>query len=474
MTTEQLERSQYLRPAALSLLVTAAVFLFGLFWIQTYQESNEQKEQSRYAALVSAKAEAIERRLTETLMATRMLEVQIRIHKGNRDGFENYAKEILFTVPGVSNIQLAPDGVITDIYPLAGNEKAIGHDILKDDRRRDEARKAVSTHKMTLAGPFSLVQGGVAVIGRQPVFIPDGDTERFWGFASALIHLDSLLDVADFIELENQGYAYELTYSEIGTNKVKTISRSNDSLGELWYQEEIQVPNNIWILRIGRSIGQEDTHSFMMQMLLGLLTIATFAISFHLFRQPEYLRLQIKTLSRKVNRQQATDPLTELPNRQQFFDQIQAFHSQLPNQTTPSALMFIDLDNFKVINDELGHKTGDQILCQVAQRLKAMTRETDLSARIGGDEFAILLKELKNRDEAAYVADKILQSLSVAIPELDNRKVSVSIGVLMIDQDGVPLGKLFRRTDLALQQAKMGGKNCYSFYQPKPTSKVSA
>jgi len=115
---------------------------------------------------------------------------------------------------GVSNLQLAPGGVITHIYPLAGNEAAIGQDILKDDKRRNDAIQAVEDRELTLAGPFELLQGGTAVIGRNPVYLSQSDgTERLWGFTSALILMEDLLgnQGPDSLSSENTTMSFRIS-----------------------------------------------------------------------------------------------------------------------------------------------------------------------------------------------------------------------------------------------------------------------
>ena len=107
---------------------------------------------------------------------------------GEIQNFDALADNIIANYGGISSLQLAPQGIVTQIYPLEGNEKAIGHNLLKDPARRTEALKTIQSRKLTLAGPFELIQGGKAVIGRLPVFSADKDgTDNFWGFTIVLI-----------------------------------------------------------------------------------------------------------------------------------------------------------------------------------------------------------------------------------------------------------------------------------------------
>ncbi len=469
MTVEKLSRTQTLRVSLLAFVLACAVFFIGLFWVELHNEADDLREDLQLTALVTSKSQAIEQHLAMTLMATRMLEVQIRLNQGSRIGFNQYAPEILATTPGVNNIQLAPNGIITDIYPLAGNERAIGHNILKDDRRRDEARKAISTRKTTLAGPFELVQGGIAVIGRQPVFVQDGRQETFWGFASALIHLEELLKVAKFQELESQGYAYELSYNEIGTNKVKVIEQSEAQLGDFWHQENIQVPNGFWTLKIGFS-EHFSPHNFTLSLtLLALAAIATFIFGVYLLKQPEYLRMQIRKLKKQIGQQSLKDPLTKLINRQGLASELEQMRKEMDQKPSLAALLTLNLDNFRVINEHLGSGKGDEFLNSVAKRITSLTRESDVAARIGGDEFAVLIRNIGSQDDAAMVADKLLTNISLPIAGIsDLYPVTASIGITLIHPGDSGPNQALHKADQAMRLAKQNGKGRHYFAQTSP------
>lgn len=462
---QTLPRKQALRSYLVASIITAIVFLSGLFWIKLHNETDLLNETLQLKALVTNKSQAIEQHLATTLMATRMLEIQIRLHEGSRDDFNRYAPEILATTPGVSNIQLAPRGVITDIYPIAGNERAIGHDILKDDRRREEARKAVSTRKTTLAGPFELIQGGIAVIGRQPVFVQDGRQEIFWGFASALIHLEKLLSVAKLHELESQGIAYELSYKEVGTQKVKVIEKSAASLSSSWHQEQIAIPNGFWTLKVSRTDSATDHHTKLAMGLLALVSLALFFLCMHLLKQPELLRLRIEELQKRLSATSQQDMLTGLANRQGLVQQIDQLQKEYAQKPASAALILLDLDNFSRINKTFGYKKGDEILVEFANSLSSLTRETDTTARIGGDEFAILIRDISSQNDAALLTEKLLHRISQLSPDdSEQEALSASVGISLISQESLDSNKIYQNASLALQQAKLNGKNRYTFY----------
>jgi diguanylate cyclase (GGDEF)-like protein/PAS domain S-box-containing protein len=159
------------------------------------------------------------------------------------------------------------------------------------------------------------------------------------------------------------------------------------------------------------------------------------------------------------------DILTDLPNRMLFKDRLGLAVIQAKRKLTELAVMFIDLDRFKLVNDTLGHVKGDELLQQVAIRLKECLRRGDTLARQGGDEFTIVLPELRDRQDAKAIADKFLESLHQPF-DLDGHEVhiSASIGIAIYPGDGETIDELLRHADIAMYQVKALGKNGHSFY----------
>ncbi|MGZ9044704.1 MAG: putative bifunctional diguanylate cyclase/phosphodiesterase [Telluria sp.] len=159
------------------------------------------------------------------------------------------------------------------------------------------------------------------------------------------------------------------------------------------------------------------------------------------------------------------DILTDLPNRMLFKDRLGLAVIQAKRKLTELAVMFIDLDRFKLVNDTLGHVKGDELLQQAALRLKDCLRRGDTLARQGGDEFTIVLPELRDREDAKIIADKFLECLQKPF-DLDGHEVhiSASIGIAIYPGDGESIDELLRHADIAMYQVKALGKNGHSFY----------
>ncbi len=156
------------------------------------------------------------------------------------------------------------------------------------------------------------------------------------------------------------------------------------------------------------------------------------------------------------------DVLTHLPNRKLFADRLTQSISRARRSSKPLAVMFVDLDHFKSINDTLGHEAGDELLQEMALRLRANVRDDDTVARLGGDEFTIILAELRQPEDAVSVAEKIInaveQPLTIAGTSVE---VSASIGIALFPEDGSDAESLLRNADSAMYRAKEAGRNTY-------------
>ena len=172
-----------------------------------------------------------------------------------------------------------------------------------------------------------------------------------------------------------------------------------------------------------------------------------------------------KQTQSKLNILAHYDLLTNLPNRALFQDTLTKKISKAKRNKTRFALMFIDLDNFKMINDTLGHDYGDLLLIEVAKRLTGILREEDLVSRLGGDEFTVILDDIKDTAYPSIVAQKIIDSLSQPIKLKDEvGYIGASVGIAIFPDDAESKEDLIKNADMAMYSAKQGGKNVYRYF----------
>jgi diguanylate cyclase (GGDEF)-like protein len=167
------------------------------------------------------------------------------------------------------------------------------------------------------------------------------------------------------------------------------------------------------------------------------------------------------------------DPLTGLSNRAQFVERLKLTLDMAKRNHQQSALMLLDLDRFKLVNDTLGHQLGDELLIQVARRLKQCVREVDTVSRLGGDEFTVILGTIQSSENAASVATKILVALNAPFV-LSEREVfvSVSIGITVFPVDGDSVNLLIKNADTAMYHAKESGRNNYQYFSDTMNKKM--
>jgi diguanylate cyclase (GGDEF)-like protein/PAS domain S-box-containing protein len=162
-----------------------------------------------------------------------------------------------------------------------------------------------------------------------------------------------------------------------------------------------------------------------------------------------------------------TDPLTELPNRRYFFSRAEQIFGQAREPDYGIAVLMIDIDNFKKVNDQYGHAAGDIILHDLAQTLQKHMRLNDLCGRYGGEEFSIILSRI-DQSETCLIADRLCRTVSQTVIKVSEQPISitVSIGIAMQDSTSKSLDVLLQRADSALYAAKQAGRNCWRLWEP--------
>ena len=176
---------------------------------------------------------------------------------------------------------------------------------------------------------------------------------------------------------------------------------------------------------------------------------------------------------RRIRHSAYHDPLTRLPNRALFQDRLAQEVGRALRAGTNTALLLLDLDRFKTINDTLGHSAGDRLLFEVARRLKSRTREGDTIARLGGDEFVLIVSELRFKEDASAIAEQLLEVLKPPI-QIDEHElhISASIGIAIFPDDGDEPTTLMKNVDMALYRAKELGRDNYQVFEPKLKQRV--
>jgi diguanylate cyclase (GGDEF)-like protein/PAS domain S-box-containing protein len=167
----------------------------------------------------------------------------------------------------------------------------------------------------------------------------------------------------------------------------------------------------------------------------------------------------------RIRRLAHHDHLTGLPNRNLLKDRMNHALARVKRHGGRLAVLYVDLDRFKPVNDTLGHEAGDMVLKAAADRLTASVRATDTVARVGGDEFVVMVEEIHSRDEVAVIARKIVDALSKPIPIMDTAvQIGASLGVALFPDDGETMEEVNKAADVAMYRVKHSGRNGFCFY----------
>ena len=652
--------SRPIRSAA-SVFIIALIIGISFVYLFTKQAIEQKKERALIIAI--GHADALQNHLLQTLSVTDALAALVRHENGNIANFEALASEILHQYPGADAIALEPNGVIEHIYPKEGNAQAIRLNLLEAAGRKTEAVQARDSKKLTLAGPFDLVQGGIGILGFRPVFLENASGETtFWGFTNVVMHLPEALGALPFHELDQLGYAYALWRINPTTQTKQDIATSQAIMSDP-VSHNLNIANAQWMLSIEPKSGWLEPTSLIIPLLIVGIISLLLAYSAKLLMQlkahekrleqevqnkttdiqnvnnelqtsldcyrrltqlyealslcnkaiintrdeqelfpiichdavihggmqmawigvldkegllqpaasfgtgTEYLdHIQISihaelaigrgptgtamrentpywcqdfqtnpatalwhsrgaqfgwassaalplhnegkvigaltlysqqinafdkpaqslliemaaaisgALDRfsltQINKQNEDriqylahfDQLTGLPNRVLLQDRFQYAVHLSTQHNEHIAILLLDLDHFKTINDTLGHSIGDLLLIEISQRLKTIMHEEDTVSRMGGDEFVFILPH-RDTNKAAIFASQVIDVISYPYQiEQHELNISASMGIAFYPDNGKDFENLLKNADTALYQVKQSTRNNFKFF----------
>ena len=581
-----------------TVLVVVFVLSFVLLTLGIYNlhTLESEKERAKVYTIAANYSYDIKFNLDRALSSTYTLQALLTQNDGGFiRNFEEIAEEILPSYPGVIELAIAPRGIIQQVAPLQGNEKALGLNLFEAKTQNKESFLARESGKLTLAGPLDLTQGGIGLVGRLPIFEDRDNKEHFWGFVAAVIRISEIFDTAKIAQLDQEALMYEIWRIHPDSKEKQIILSSTRTplIDPVVYT--FDVPNGTWTIAISPEKGWGSPVLFMARVLMALMFALMLAymaklvvelkitkvalesqvlqttgeknvlarqfevllnaipdliwlkdpngiylfcnkaferlygakeheivgksdydfVDFQLadffrthdiiamdakepvrneeelsFKEDDYNGLfeTIKTpvydknsellgvlgVSRditarredeeKIQKLEYFDPLTSLPNKLQLRLRVEHDLKIVQHQNEQLAVLFIDFDHFKNINDTLGHATGDELLVKVSKRLKPLLRQVDTLSRQGGDEFVVILPGV-SVDDAAHMAKRLLQAIEQPI-KLDTNEliVTASIGIALYPNDGADIDTLFKSADAAMYLAKQNGRNNYRFF----------
>ena len=356
-------------------------------------------------------------------------------------------KDLWLRSKHVRNLGVAVGYQLTYVYPEAGNKQIIGVDYRNIPKQWLKVKQAVDTRQGVLDGPIQLIQGGRGIVYRYPIFIDD----KYWGIISTVIDTDHFLKAA----FENAPNKHEFAIRNGDTQQVFYGDPSLFADKDTFKQTSL-VPNGRWEWAIKNHASHFKNQILIYQIISFFISLVSGFLAYYLLKD-RY----------RLSEDAMLDSLTNLPNRRLLNDRIEiAFHTAKRFQKM-MAIMAIDIDHFKAINDTYGHDFGDEVLRTVAICIKSTLRETDTVSRIGGDEFIVILKEVSTIQNIISIADKLKSQFTQPIVILDKVvSVHLSMGISIYKPDKhITLKQLTKEADIALYQSKANGRNTYSIFE---------
>ncbi len=504
--------------------------------------------------------------------------------------FETYAATVIEREPALINLAIAPNLVISNIYPLAGNERALGLNYNENPEQYYAVQRAVLTGSLVIAGPVNLVQGGTAFVGRAPVYITDSAGQRtLWGIVSAPISTtniyseSSLFDPSTGLNIAIRGRdglgedgevffgeeavfanpnvvtmpvvlgggtwqlgAYELQDITVNNRSILLLRsvtailcvlfmiavflRSRAKIKEEAYEQlifrneqflrEVETVSHVGGWRLDSQGVFTEVSDQCMQILgvssgAGVLTLDevcaqytdetgkmlrmlldrakqnshSFDTELRLERvnkgetwlhiRGEMLNLstgrelvgaiqditKAKAADKLIEYQANYDALTGLANRSLLRDRLNSALAMSRRANTKLAVLFIDLDNFKSVNDNLGHDVGDEVLVEAASRIKHSVREVDTVARYSGDEFIVVLRDVYSESAVCRIVDEVVAKVGESF-KVGTHKIycGASVGIAFYPDDATDSETLIIKADQAMYEVKKAGRNGWQFY----------
>lgn len=569
------------------------LFLIGEQAIELrYRALLEVEQRVNVAERLSSVRYQLESRLSNNLSLINGLAAFVASNPDfTKQEFETYAATVLEREPALINLAIAPDLVISNIYPLLGNERAVGLNYNENREQYYAVQRAVLTGSLVIAGPIELVQGGMAFVGRAPVYISDSNGERrLWGIVSAPISTasiyseSSLFDPSTGLEIAIRGrdglgevgdvfFGEEAVFSnsktvtmpvvlgggtwQLGAYELQDVVANNRSIlllravsvilsvlfmiavflrsrakiKEEAYEQlifrneqflrEVETVSRVggWrldgedvftevsaqcmqifgvssgagvltvnevcdqytqetanMLRLLLARAQQENHSFDTE--LRLERMGKGETWLHIRGEMLELRdgrrelvgaiqdvTKAKVADRLIEYQANYDALTGLANRSLLRDRLDSALVMSKRASTKLAVLFIDLDNFKSVNDNLGHDVGDEVLVEAASRIKHCIREVDTVARYSGDEFIVVLRDVYSESAVCRIVDDIVvkvgESFKLATHEV---YCGASVGIAFFPDDALDSETLIIKADQAMYEVKKSGRNGWQFY----------
>lgn len=437
-------------------IVPLIVFLVGicLLSVFTYNTNVQIQKDRRTIAKLNAVTygQRIENDIENGIEITDTLKQLLINGNGQIINFSKVAENLMSS--SIQSVQLAPNGVVTDIYPEEGNET--GKIDLLNDSYRGEISNYAKDHNITITqGPIELKQGGSGLIVRNPIYLKDENgQEYFWGFTIVILRVPEIFeDSTNALSKFKYNYRLSREASVLDKKYVEVDANCDKMIRPVTYN--LTVGKEKWKLQIMPRAGWSNSKTLYLIFFGGLsLVLLLTGLTTLLFLLDER-RVELKELAHK-------DGLTKLYNRYGFDEMAEKMISKNPKEHCVAVLL--DVDDFKLINDMYGHAYGDKALISLSENMQKFFSSSALLGRNGGDEFCILLPNctMEEVKESLIEFTKTPKTFSY---KGQTYSFCISLGYAEYPNNAIERSQLMRCADTALYEVKLHGKNGCKAYQ---------
>ena len=425
--------------------VVTLIFTTVLAIIYLSVASNGRRERASFIA--ESIADRIEAEIANRQYITRIIEIEVQSSNGSlsQESFMTMGEALFDDYLDVIDITLAPNGVVSYIYPMDGG-LAERINLFEDSKEGIYAENSMQTGLAVILSPVTLSDGSYGIVIRRPIYLGDEkNSKNFWGFASVTIGLSNFLSDVNIKGLAEENYEYKLVGNDVVTGSSRIIMEYSERELDTPVEAMINtVGGSYWTLYISPMGNWMELHEILIVFAIVLIISILMALLVSAYVSLKANAKELEVLSYR-------DSITNLYNPRSYQEHME----ELSKKKLPYGLIYIDLNDFKQVNDTYGHETGDVLLNIVAKRLQNSIREKDRAFRIGGDEFVVVIHGTHDKKFYENVIARMRTNVGRDVVTGNvTLKPSLSAGFARCPEDGTKFEDVVKKADDAMYYNK--------------------